>query len=343
MHKLIDIITHWPIKKEDKQKVLDYFNNLNYKGLPVILNFDQLAAHLKISSFFLYQIAYNSNNFYREFKIPKRKGGFRTISMPMPSLLQIQRQVNEDILLKCFVSSNAFGFVRGKNIVGNAREHLGNNCLLKLDIKDFFPTINIKRVYGIFKKLGYSKEISSYLAKICCFKNAIPQGAATSPAISNIVMYKFDRKMEGFCKKNNLKYTRYADDITISGNQIGFSLVFFIEKELMKEGFILNKEKTILSKSKSKKIVTGISISSGETKLPKNKKRDLRKEIYYIEKFGILEHMKKNNFFDPIYLDRLKGKINFWLQVEPDNTFAKKALGIIQKENKFLDNIEVTI
>lgn len=343
MLELTDIINHWNLKKEDKQKVLYYINNLNEKGLPIILNFDQLAAYFETSCFFFHQIIEKPDNFYREFKIPKRRGGFRTISMPMPSLLQIQRQVNEDILLKCFVSNNAFGFVRGKNIVDNAREHLGNNCLLKLDIKDFFPTINIKRVYGIFKKLGYSKEISSYLAKICCFKNAIPQGAATSPAISNIVMYKFDRKIQGFCKKNNLKYTRYADDIAISGNHIEFSLVFFIEKELLKEGFILNKEKTILSKSKSKKIVTGISISSGETKLPKNKKRDLRKEIYYIEKFGILEHMKNTNFFDPIYLDRLKGKINFWLQVEPDNLFAKKALDIIQKENKFLDNIEVTI
>lgn len=323
--------------KKTQEALSRYVQKLILNDSPVIIDFNHLAELLGIQKDILASIIFKSSSFYYDFEIPKRNGGLRHISAPYPVLLNAQRWIYENILIQQPLHENSKGFIKNVSIVDNAKEHLNQPFLLKMDIENFFPSIKINRVISIFRNLGYTKKISYYLASICCCNQVLPQGAVTSPVISNIIAKRLDYRLTGFANKFDSKYTRYADDFTFSGKIIPVRLINYVEKIVSEEGFIVNSSKTKLLNEKKQKIVTGISISSGKLTIPKKTKREVRKNVYHILSKGMFEHQKNINSNDPIYLERLLGYLYFWYSVEPNNNFVLKSIDGLKKYSKKLD------
>lgn len=305
---------------------MEYVERMIGAGLPVIFEFAHLAALLGRTPEYLASAVNSPSNHYRLFKIPKRRGGWREISAPYPALLQCQQLVNNTILQRGSIHEAAHGFRKKKSIVTNASKHLAQRCLLKMDLEDFFPSIPIRRVIKVFRYLGYPPNVSFYLARLCCLDDALPQGAATSPALSNIIARRMDARLAGLAPKWDLQYTRYADDMAFSGSEIPTKFIKVVQEIVEDEGFRINADKTKLCRSKAKRVVTGLSVSGEELKVPRAYKRRLKQEVYYIRRFGYFSHVSKMRIKDPFYIDSIFGKLQFWKWIEPDNSFANEAL-----------------
>lgn len=316
---------------------LRYIEDLESKGLPPIFEIEHLAALIGVDVSYIAAATKDSATFYRDFQIKKRSGGFRVISAPNPTLLRCQRWINEEILQRVSIHDSAFGFVQGRSVVDNARMHLGGNRLLGLDVKDFFPSIHIDTVRDTFLGLGYPPNLSLVMARLCCKADRLPQGAATSPAISNLVCRNMDREILNLTSSRSLIYTRYADDISISGDDVGSDVLSKIEFILKSFGFSVNEGKTRISKRGSKMIVTGISIGTGRTKLPRKEVRSIKADAHALLRHGLLSYLERSEEPDPLVLERLLGRVAFWLQVEPENPTALKLKNNLQTLSSQLD------
>jgi hypothetical protein len=314
------------IKPELIEEYLNYIKPLLKNDVPIIFDFNHLCLLLGRNRTYIASVINSSNSHYREFEIHKRSGGKRIISAPYPALLECQTWIYENILKKIKIHSSAHGFTFKKSIISNSKVHIGQNHFLKIDLKDFFPSISINQVITIFKSLGYTHKVSFYLATICCLKEVLPQGAPTSPMLSNIVSISLDKRLMSYAKKFNLRYTRYADDLAFSGESIPVKHIDYITNIINSCGFSVNPKKTLLQHKKYKRIITGISISDDEIKLPREYKRKLKLEIHCIRKHGIAGHIRKNKIKNPDYLLSIIGRIHFWISVESNNAFAKQAL-----------------
>ena len=306
--------------------VMPYIKVVVSKDLPVIIGINHLASMMQLDVGTLKSMVVSSHSFYHSFKIPKRKGGMRQIDAPYASMIRAQQWIYHEILAKIAINSSATGFIPHHSIKDNASVHLHQNCLLLLDVKDFFPSIKWYKVYSVFRHLGYPKNIAQYLASLCCLNGHAPQGAVTSPALSNVIARRFDARINGLAKKYQVNYTRYADDITFSGERISRRFLSYIYHILEEDGFRINREKTRFIKGKYQKIVTGISISEDKLTVPKSKRREMRQHVHYIKKYGLSEHQKRIGNSDPIFLERLIGYLHFWHSIEPENSFVNHSL-----------------
>ena len=266
----------------------------------------------------LLSMIFSKKKFYRQFKIKKKLGGDRLITVPSPSLMMVQKWIYKNILIGKRVHYSAHGFNFNKSIITNAKMHIGHKAFLKIDLKDFFPSIPINWIINYFKQQGYPPKIAFYMASLCTLDDSLPQGAPTSPILSNILFYNLDKTLYKFSKKNNLIYTRYADDLIFSGDYISLKFRNFVIFLIKKYGFKVNSKKTSLKINAGQNIVTGVLVKDSIF-VPKKYKRKLRQEMFFINKFGILSHIASSNIRDPNYIYSLMGRINFVLSVEPDN------------------------
>lgn len=312
-----------------RQAVLSYAENLESQDLPIIFGLRGIAQHTSIKSQVLSAITYKTDDFYRTFQIPKRSGDFRTIVAPYPVLLEVQRWIASKILSKIKIHSAAHGFVPGRSIISNASQHLGNKYLLMLDIKDFFPSISLLEVRRIFYQLGYSRRVSSLLARLCCLDGKLPQGAATSPTLSNIKAINLDEKLSNYANSLSITYSRYADDMAFSWNNDQINPFINIDNLISSCGFDINPKKSRLAGPTERKVITGISITSGRLCLPKSTKRLLRQDAHLLLRRGLNGSLTRPEFLDPIFAERLQGRLQFWRQVEPNNHFVVEALSSI--------------
>lgn len=309
-----------------KKLLLDYIDGLSSKGFPIIFEFEHLSRLLGYEPYLLARITANTERSYRNFCIPKKRGGYRVISSPYPSLAFGQKWIYEKILSNIDLGPHSYAFRSGRTIIDNAKAHLGCEEILKLDIKGFFESIRIERVIAIFKNSGYTNLVSYHLANICCLNGVLPQGACTSPSLSNIVAKRLDARLYGLVSRLGLNYTRYADDLTISGVRIPGGLQGKIKKICKDEGFIVNNEKTVFKKSGQKKVVTGLCVTGDRVRIPKSYRRIFRKESHNLIKYGIKIVDPSTGKLDPLYAYRVLGKANYILFVEPDNKYAKSVL-----------------
>ncbi len=307
-------------KKSDKYttKVIKYAENLLEKGMPVIFDPTHFSMLVGYKTEFLYAITNSQSDFYRHFKIPKKNGKKRCISEPLPALKEIQYFILNNILLndKCHDCSKAYR--KNVSIRDNARFHRNQKIILKIDIKDYFPSLSESLVFDYFTSLGYSKALTTLLTKLCVLDHGLPQGAPTSPYLSNLLTQKMDNMIFELCRKNTspLRYTRYADDITISGD---FDVKEIIKKTLTiiyNNGLTPNYDKISVIRDNKSQIVTGIAVNK-VIQAPKNYRKDIRKQMYYINKFGIIEHIKYSKIDLPPqkFCQQLLGKINYCLQI----------------------------
>lgn len=241
----------------------------------------QLADFLAVSYKYLTYILYGSGatDCYEIFYVQKRNGEPREIFAPKMPIKKIQWRLKRMLDQVYSPKKSVYGFVKGKNIVDNAKRHVRRKCVLNIDIKDFYPSINFGRIYGLFMAFpfGFNKSVATILAQLCCYKGKLPQGAPTSPVLSNLICSRLDSALQALCYKHKVRYTRYADDMTfsiaqdtfpeefvtpiddasISKVQIGSVLNVIIKNN----GFVINEEKTRLATSFQRQVVTGITVN----------------------------------------------------------------------------------
>ncbi len=153
---------------------------------------------------------------YRDFTIPKQSGGTRRILAPDDDLKKLQRRILRRLLNRLRAHPAVMGFERNRSIVTNAKSHVGRAAVLGMDLVDFFPSTSARRVRKYFRRIGWNRQAVGILARLCCHEGGLPQGAPTSPRLSNLVNYRLDARLAGMAKKLGAVYTRYADDITVS-------------------------------------------------------------------------------------------------------------------------------
>lgn len=321
------------IAPETIEVYMKYVRQMVWQNMPVIFDLEHLSGLLGVKQSFLKKIVYDTSKFYHTFEIPKRSGGKRTISAPCVPMREIQRWIYKNILRNVSLSGNAHAFRKKRSILTNIQPHLQQPYLLKIDLKDFFPSIKTAYVVRVFREIGYTKEVSYYLARLCCCSDCLPQGASTSPVLCNIVSRFMDSRLSKLAEKLHLSYTRYADDIAFAGEHINGLFVQNVETIIRDCGFNVNPEKVHLYGPRGKKILTGISLSTGVAKLPKSYKRKLIQELYYIEHLGIDAHMERIENHSPYYMKSILGKVNYWLMIEPQNVKALRAKEMLKTRN----------
>lgn len=321
--KWIDAIKSSEMSESEKQFFSDSVSVLSQTGAPVILTPKHLALLIGIPYPELKKMFYARGRFYRSYTIKKRNGGDRLIEAPYPSLKMVQRWILDNILMpSATFHPSAVGFRKGKTIVDNAMPHLGHDVLLKIDIKDFFPSITEASVGRYFLSLGYTLSLSGTLAYLCCKDGRLPQGAPTSPILSNVLYVGMDIDLNRIAVTEGLSYTRYADDITFSGTHIPVPFIKAVTAEVKDYNLRINKEKTRRSGKGSRKVITGVSISSGKPTIPRTLKRDIRQKVHYILKYGLYDHLKHVESRDLLAGYRLMGLLAYWHSVEPENQYV---------------------
>lgn len=218
-------------------------------GLPMLTCFDDLVKEVSLSEKLVYWLTKrDAEGRYKTFFIKKKDGNKRKINAPSLALKIVQRWILENILYKIKTSQYSYGFKRdirkGSPLVYCAEKHKNNLYVLKLDLKNFYPSIKRESVCYIFKNVGYNADISNLLTNICVVNDELPQGAVTSPYLANLVCRKLDFRIAGYCDKRNIVYTRYADDLTFScdDRELLRKIYGMIKKIVEDEGFCLNQK-----------------------------------------------------------------------------------------------------
>jgi hypothetical protein len=296
----------------DRRDLPDAEERAAENELPPLDTPRQLAAALGLTIPQLRWMAYHRDAatrlHYKRFSLPKRDGTSRPIWAPLPKLKAAQRWIAANIVERFPVHGSVHGFLAGRSTLTNAAAHAGSRIVAKLDIRGFFPTVTLPRVKGVFRKAGYREKIATLLALICTEApreivvhegkryyiamgpRCLPQGAPTSPGLTNALCLRLDRRIAGLAKRLGWRYTRYADDMTFSlpeghtGEPKVGSLLGLVKRIVEAEGFTLHPEKTRLARKGSRQKVTGLVVNGdGKPRVPRDVRRRLRAAIHNLE------------------------------------------------------------
>jgi RNA-directed DNA polymerase len=285
-------------------------DTLTKQKLPIANTASELAAQMKLPLGRLRYLAFarevSTTSHYHRFTIPKRTGGERLISAPHKKLKAAQHWILEQVLEPLALAEQAHGFVPGRSTVSNAVPHLGAAVVVNVDLRDFFPTVTYRRVKGLYRKLGYSEEVATVLALVCTEPDVtetvldgtryyvargvrrLPQGAPTSPAITNVLCRRLDRRIQGWAKKHGFTYTRYADDLTVSSKDkaapVG-KMLAFLRRVTAAEGFAIHPDKVRVVRKGRRQEVTGVVVNE-RPGVPRDELRKFRALLYQIDKDG---------------------------------------------------------
>lgn len=275
---------------------------LQKRDLPVVNTPEELATVIGLApeklAWLTYQSRADKTGHYSRFTIPKKKGGLRVLSSPKRTLRIAQSWVLKEILEKLTPHSAATAFAPSCSVQKNATPHVDKAVVVKTDLKDFFPTVTWRRVKGMFEKLGYGESVATLLALLCtdsprvCVnfdgerkfvavgERATPQGACTSPALTNWLCLGLDARIEGAAKSLGFVYTRYADDLTFSHEKsdapVG-ALLTLVRKIVSEESLVINEEKTQVLRTRQRQSVTGLVVNHGFEGQARVSREDLRK------------------------------------------------------------------
>ncbi len=325
---------------EATDMVLDYFNT---NKTPFIYDTYQLSHILRIGRKNLFSILNNCDKNYNRIDFKKANGKTRVLHSPKSRLKAIQKIILNKILYKIPISKYATAYHKGAKLIDNANPHSNKKYLLKMDLSNFFDSITFMQVYcSTFNTKRYPKQIGAILTTLCCREDVLPQGAPTSPALSNIVMKSFDDYFGKWCEERNFSYTRYCDDITVSGDNSVYSAFVKAKEMLENMGFEINKKKTHFITNTNRQTVTGLVVNE-RARIPSDYRRKLRQEVYYITKYGIedaFKHLKDNHYNSThSYYCSLEGRINYVLQIEPENQQMLKLRTDLQQTLKYLQTV----
>lgn len=323
-----------------------FFNLKTPHNLAELLESSELDLN-----YYLHEL--ESSQTYRTFVIPKRSGGKRKISAPIPELKILQQKLNQILQTVYDPMPSVHGFVWDRNVVTNSEPHAGKRYILNLDIKDFFPSIHFGRVRGLFMAKPYQlpAKVATMIAELCCYGNQLPQGAPTSPTVSNMICAKMDIQFQKLAKSCQSTYTRYADDLTFSTTRTKFptNLAKIQQEEsqqrvklgqaildiLNQNGFAVNPNKVRLQSNDEHQEVTGLT-SNEFPNVRRTLIREVRAMLHAWRKYG-LENAEQH--YQQKHSDRgrikptgshqfqlaLRGKINFigMVRGEDDEIYQK--------------------
>ncbi|WP_394839084.1 reverse transcriptase family protein [Pendulispora rubella] len=306
-------------------------------SLPVLHTANDLVAAIGITlsrlRFLTYHRAGTALVHYHRYGIPKKSGGIRSISAPKRDLKDAQDWIHTRLLAAPSVEAEAHGFVPERSIVTNARTHVGKRVVINLDLVDFFPTITYRRTKGLFSSFGYSEQVATCLALLCtepprvpvmldgarCYvaigARVLPQGAPTSPSITNLVCRKLDRRLRGLAQRHGFQYTRYADDLTFSGDNgaaVG-RLLRSVRSILTDEGFVEHPKKTRIMRRGRRQEVTAIVVND-RMGVARDELRKLRAILHNAGKHGLMSQNRENH---PNFAAYLRGRVAFVRMVDP--------------------------
>jgi RNA-directed DNA polymerase len=314
-------------------------DRLQQNNLPNFATIEDLAKAIDVTVGELRFLAFSRKtstvSHYVRFKIAKKTGGDRLISAPMPRLKRVQHWILDQILEKVPQHAAAHGFRRGRSIVTNAQPHVGNDVVVNLDLKDFFPSISYKRVKGLFQALGYAEAIATILALLCTEPTVeqleldgqtyfvaqsdrhLPQGAPTSPAITNLLCRRLDKRLSNMATQQGFIYTRYADDLTFSGSgkttRNLCNILKHCQNIVAHEGFTVHPDKTRVLRKSQQQEVTGIVVNQ-KLNVDRTTLKKFRATLHHIEKDGLAGKTwgKSGNL-----IAEIEGFANYVMMVNP--------------------------
>ncbi|MGH1342071.1 MAG: reverse transcriptase family protein [Nannocystales bacterium] len=277
--------------------------------LPKLPDAQALAKALELSVQQLRWLAFHrevdTGTHYQRWHVPKRDGSLRLISAPKPLLKKAQRWIAQNITERLPVHGAAHGFLAGRSILTNAQVHAGAATLVKFDIKDFYPSITLPRVKGLLRKAGLGEQVATVLALLCteaprevleirgkphyvaAGPRSLPQGAPTSPSITNTLCLRLDARLAGIARSFGMQYTRYADDMTFSSGQRDIPLGRLkaaVRRVVEAEGFVVHPAKTRILRGGRRQTVTGLVVNPApgrpEARVPRKVRRQLRAALH---------------------------------------------------------------
>ena len=324
---------------------------LALSGAPPILTLGHLSHHVRVPYKYLRSIVLRKIDPYTAFQIRKRSGGARHICVPSCDLMRIQRWTDRHILPKQKTSPYSFAYEHGSRAIDCARVHCGCAWLIRMDVHRFFESISERRVYSVFLSFGYEPLVAFQLARICtrvyshnspryrrkhwtnrgrsarCFGDPrvghLPQGAPTSPRLSNLVMKPLDRELVALAGDLGVAYSRYADDLYFSaGREFGraqaHTAIRSISKLLRRHGLRPHAGKTLVMTPASRRVALGLLVNGAAPRLSREFKSGLRLHLYFLETHGPEAHRKARGFESIVALRRhLLGKAEYARTVEP--------------------------
>jgi RNA-directed DNA polymerase len=318
---------------------------LSAQGLPVLSTPLDVANALGIDIPRLRWLAFHSEasavSHYIRFSIPKKSGGERLIFAPHKQLATAQRWILEHILRKLSPHSAAHGFVPSRSILTNAQPHIAARVVVNCDLKDFFPSITIHRVIGYFKHVGYSPAVATILAllttecprrevryddatfHVAIGPRGLPQGACTSPDLSNLITRRLDSRLSGIARKLDWSYTRYADDLSFSKRSQEPKTAYLLARIrhiAQDEGFVVNEDKTRVLKTSARQSVTGVVVNQ-HASTPRQLRRQLRAILHNASKTSLREQNRQRQENFPAHL---RGMVGFVAMVNPRQGAALK-------------------
>ncbi|MCE9571933.1 MAG: reverse transcriptase family protein [Deltaproteobacteria bacterium] len=285
------------------------------QGLPAFATAAEVAQAMGITVGELRFLAFARRasriSHYRRFTMPKKSGGVRAISAPMPRLKRAQHWLLAQILAKVPTHDAAHGFCAGRSIVTNARPHVGAAVVVNLDLQDFFPTVELPRVKGLFRALGYGEQVATAFALLAtepvteaveldgqvwhvaasAAARRLPQGSPASPAITNLLCRRLDRRLRGAATALGFTYTRYADDLTFSATapaavERAGKLLTQVRWLVGQEGFVVHPDKTRVLRRGRRQEVTGLVVNE-RLGVPRDQLRRFRALLHHLDRRGL--------------------------------------------------------
>ncbi len=279
-------------------------------ALPALADVEAFAKAVGLTIPRLRWLAYHrevdTGTHYHRWQVPKRDGSLRLISAPKPELKAVQRWITREVTEHLPLHGAAHGFITGRSIVTNARVHAGARMVVKLDIRGFYPTVTMRRVKGLLRRAGLGEQVATVMALLATESpretvvthgrthyvalgpRSLPQGAPTSPSITNALCLRLDCRMSGLARKLGCRYTRYADDLTFSWHgdaaaKVG-TLLRAVGMIVRAEGFEVHQKKTRVMRQGARQKVTGLVVNRApegrpEVRVPRKTQRELRAAI----------------------------------------------------------------
>jgi RNA-directed DNA polymerase len=331
---------------------------LKQNNLPVFRTIEELAGAMNLTvgqlRFLAFDRRTSETRHYINFKLPKKTGGFRLISAPMPRLKAAQTWILDNILNRVAVSEAAHGFLPEKNIVSNAQLHVGAKIIVNFDLENFFPSISYRRVKGVFRALGYAEAIAAIFALVTTAPETeeveidgktyfvglgerhLPQGSPASPAISNLAARRLDKSLTKIAENLGFRYTRYADDLTFSTADKDANVSKLMSQTrfvVKKQGFKINENKTRVLRRGRQQEVTGIVVND-KISIDRKTLRKFRAVLHQAETTG-LEGLRWGN--SPNLIAALHGYANFVFMVDKE-----KGYGFRQQVRRIAEKYEWT-
>lgn len=331
-----------------------YDDKLRANDLPILHTAEEIAGAMEISTEQLAWLTYHRRaaalDHYQHFTIPKKSGGRRAISSPKTKLRESQRWLLDNVLAQIAVHDAAMAFRPNLNIAHNANRHAGAKVIVRLDLKDFFPSITFVRVKWMFQHLGFNEGVSTIFALlsteapraeltldgqkhyVAVSERFLPQGACTSPAITNVLCWALDKRLSGAAQKLGFVYTRYADDLIFSarGDRINAAGMRDLATQIIAdEKFVVNEDKTAILRRRGRQTVTSLVVNArstpGEQGAPRVSRRDIRNFRAFLHQYESLGREAMTEKMRQDSLSYARGYLSFVYMVSPEQAASLQA------------------